>query len=125
MNKETTPKAIASTNLLAPLGVKVEGDELVIRVGCARIDGNEDHPEIPELPITDPHQWAREIANEMSRDRGDGATPLSLFIDEMIHEAVSMGASGIDHKRLAEIRRANADVLATAGEKTTTTKTNV
>lgn len=92
---------------LAPLRVAVEGDELVIRIGCSRIDGNDCHPEIPELPITDPHEWGRDIANEMMRDRGDGATPLCLFMDEMIHEAISMGATGIDHKRLAEIRRAN------------------
>jgi hypothetical protein len=102
---------VASTGLLAPLRVAVEAGELVIRIGCSRIDGNDCHPEIPELPITDPHAWGQDIANEMMRDRGDGATPLCLFMDEMIHEAISMGATGIDHKRLAEIRRANDKIL--------------
>jgi len=92
------------TRLVSPLRVDVESDELVIRIGLERITGNDDHEDIPDLPITDPHTWGREICRELDRDRGDGATPISLLFDQMILNAIDNGACGIDLKRLREIQ---------------------
>jgi len=82
-----------------PLHVKIEDDQVVIRVGIDRLDGNDDHPDIPELPITNRKQWACDVAYELGRDRGDGATPLSLLFDDAMKSAIEMGSSGIDYKR--------------------------
>lgn len=93
----------------SPLRCGVEGCELVIRIGVTRLTGNDDHDEIPDLPITDPIRWAEEVKREIERDRGDGATPISLLLDQMILNAIDMGATGIDLKRLREIQ-ANIEV---------------
>lgn len=87
----------------SPLRCEIEGSELVIRIGVNRLTGNDDHDEIPELPIIGPIRWAKEIKYELERDRGDGATPLSLLFDQIILNAIDMGALGIDYDKFREI----------------------
>jgi hypothetical protein len=82
-----------------PLSVKIEKGELVIRVGIARLDGHGGHPDFPELPITDLELWAQDVAYELERDRGDGATPICLCIDAAMKSALEMGSVAIDYKR--------------------------
>lgn len=82
-----------------PLSVRIEDDQLVIRIGIDRLDGHDCHPDFPELPITDRQQWARDVAYELERDRGDGATPVALLLDAAMKEAMEMGSTAIDYKR--------------------------
>lgn len=101
-----------------PLSVRIEDDQLVIRVGIYRLDGHDCHPDFPELPIADRQQWARDVAYELERDRGDGATPICLCIDAAMQSALEMGSVAIDYKRPTardidgEPCLANADVEA-------------
>lgn len=81
-----------------PLHARIEDNQLVIRIGIDRLDGHDCHPDFPELPIRDRHQWARDVLDELERDRGDGATPLCLMLDEAMKEALAMGSSAIDYK---------------------------
>ncbi len=82
-----------------PLSVRIDDDQLVIRVGIDRLDGHDCHPDFPELPITDRQQWARNVAYELERDRGDGATPVALLLDAAMKGAMEMGSPAIDYKR--------------------------
>lgn len=82
-----------------PLRVAVEDGELVIRIGIKRLDGHADHPDLPELPIIDHEAWAESVAYELGRDRGDGATPISLCLDLAMRTAIDGGSTGIDYRR--------------------------
>lgn len=82
-----------------PLHARVEDGQLVIRIGIARLDGNECHPDFPELPITDREEWAKDVAYELERDRGDGATPISLCLDAAMKSALELGSEAIDYTR--------------------------
>lgn len=82
-----------------PLHVHIVDGDLVVRIGIARLDGHDNHPDFPDLPITDPLLWAADVAHELMRDRGDGATPICLCIDEAIKAAIENGSVGIDYKR--------------------------
>jgi hypothetical protein len=88
-----------SENSDTPLTVKIEDGQLVIRIGIDRLDGHDFHPDFPELPIMDRQQWAKDVAYELERDRGDGATPLCLCLDAAMVSALEMGSAAIDYKR--------------------------
>lgn len=82
-----------------PLSCKVAGDVLCIEIGLARLNGNEHHPNIPELPITDYKEWGKDIVRELTREEEDGSSPLINLLDSAISEAVDMGSSAIDHRK--------------------------
>lgn len=90
------------------LGVGLEKDALVIRVGiqtlahaCTYADWanqwSEDADDyIREFAITDVKQFAKDVIHEMLSEREDGSTPLSDFLDKMTEEAVNQGSLGLD-----------------------------
>ncbi|RYD46334.1 MAG: hypothetical protein EOP85_07650 [Verrucomicrobiaceae bacterium] len=81
------------------LRVVVEGGQLKISVGIKRLDGYDEHPDRPELPITDHELWGNHVARALCSDRGDGATPLILCLDEAMKLALETGSEAIDYKR--------------------------
>lgn len=98
----------------APLEVKIQDGALVVRIGIATLahavtysdwanpydDAADDY--IRSFAIVDAPQFAADVANEMLREREDGATPLSLFLDKMAQNAVNDGSPGLhedfDHR---------------------------
>lgn len=95
--------AIGGSNSDTPLSVRIDDGQLVIRIGIDRLDGHDRHPYFPALPITDRMQWARDVACELDRDRGDGATPVALLLYDAMKEAMERGSSAIDHKRQSSL----------------------
>ena len=78
-----------------PLRVNVEDGELVIRVGCLRLNGHELHPTIPELKFDDMDIWVADVINELENSKEDGSTPLTDLFDKCINEAIEMGSIGL------------------------------
>jgi len=91
------------TNAEKPLTIEVEDDQLVMRIGINRIDGNESHPTIPSLKFDDRIQWAKEVIYEMLRDEEDGSSPVNDFIDKCINEALEQGSIGIAEDSMTHI----------------------
>lgn len=46
--------------------------------------------------IVDQERFAKDVLHEMLREREDGSTPLSDFLDKMSEEAVNQGSIGLD-----------------------------
>lgn len=90
-----------------PLEVKIERDALVIRIGVQTLahavtysdwanpydEATDDY--VRNFAITDALQFASDVADEMLREREDGSTPLSDFIDKMSENAVNDGSQGL------------------------------
>lgn len=95
-------KAIAPTDL--PLVCRVEGEQLVIRIGidtlafatehCTTFYVEEQHANSgpPYCKVIDKGELATDIIRELLREREDGATPLSMLLDECIEAARDDGS---------------------------------
>jgi hypothetical protein len=95
------------THYGAPLEVKIEKDALVVRIGVQTLahavtysdwanpyeDETGDY--VRSFAIVDASQFASDVLHEMLREREDGSTPLSDFIDEMTKAAVDDGSIGL------------------------------
>lgn len=91
----------------APLKVKIERGALVVRIGVETLahavtcsDWANPYDEatgdyIRTFAIVDARQFAADVAHEMMREREDGSTPLSDFLDKMSQGAVDDGSLGL------------------------------
>ena len=79
----------------SPLRVNIEDGELVIRVGINRLDGNDCHPDIPELKFDDTEQWAKDVSYEIEREEENGQTPLGDLLDKAMIMAIENGSTGM------------------------------
>lgn len=79
----------------SPLRVNVEGDELVIRIGVNRLDGHDNHPELPALIFEDRAQWVTDVIREIEHSDEVGGTPLIYMLDKCMNEALEQGSIGI------------------------------
>lgn len=91
----------------AALEVKIEKGALVVRIGIETLvhavtysDWANPYEEatgdyIRNFAIVDAPQFAGDVAHEMLREREDGSTPLSDFIDKMSEEAIDQGSLGL------------------------------
>lgn len=79
----------------SPLRVAVEGDELVIRIGVNRLNGNDGHPEIPEMEIENRDQWVEDVIRELNNEDEKGGSPLIYLLDRCIIAALEQGSTGI------------------------------
>lgn len=91
----------------SPLEVKIEKGALVVRIGIETLahavtysDWANPYEEatgdyIRNFAITDAPQFASDVLHEMLREREDGSTPLSDFIDKMSEEAIDQGSLGL------------------------------
>ena len=90
-----------------PLSVTVKNGELRITIGVNTLahavsysdwanpwdDAANDN--IRTFAIVDALEFAKDVANEMQREREDGSTPLSDFLDKMSEEAVNQGSMAL------------------------------
>lgn len=97
-----------------PLTVKVQQGQLVIAIGVQTLthavtysDWANPYDEatgdyVRSFAIVDAPQFASDVVHEMLREREDGSTPLSDFIDKMSEEAINQGSLGLhedfDHR---------------------------
>lgn len=87
----------------APLTVRVEDDQLVIRIGLAVLadaprqhnDWRNDDDE-PRLTVTDATVFANEIVAALQREEEDGTTPVHVMLDDAITYVVEQGGEGIE-----------------------------
>lgn len=90
-----------------PLTVTVKNGQLVIAIGVQTLawatayadwanpfnEARDDY--IRTFAIEDPEQFAKDVASAMLAEREDGASPLSLFLDQMAEAAINDGSTGI------------------------------
>ena len=91
----------------APLEVKVERGALVVHIGIETLahavtysDWANPYDEatgdyLRSFAIVDAPQFASDVAHEMLREREDGSSPLSDFLDKMSEEAIDQGSLGL------------------------------
>lgn len=95
-----------------PLAVKVTSGKLVIDIGIhvlahatAYADWanpfDEEHDDyLRDFAIIDPQELAEDVKNAMLREREDGSTPLSDFLDAMTQAAIDDGTLGIEYDQV-------------------------
>lgn len=90
-----------------PLGVAVRDGRLMIQIGIDVLayaiaysdwanpfdEARNDY--IRTFAIVDPEQFAKDVQHAMLREREDGSTPLSDFIDQAAQDAISDGSLGL------------------------------
>jgi len=79
----------------SPLIVERKGDKLVISIGVDRLDGHDEHYEIPELEIINKDDWVKDIINELTKEDEAGASPLTKLFDNAIIDAIGDGSVGL------------------------------
>lgn len=99
-----------------PLRCKVEGDELVIRIGistlafafkesplnCPFNEKAEDW--LPLWQVTNEQEFAHDVARAINDEAEDGSTPLHLFLDKLMQAAADDGSLGIDEVKTSKPR---------------------
>lgn len=91
-----------------PLSIKVQGRELVIRIGVGTLAWAFDHESennpwddeknehIQAFKVTDPKKFAKDVVYAALREEEDGSTPLSDFLDQICRAAAEDGSEGVD-----------------------------
>ena len=101
-----------------PLQVKIEDEELVIRIGIDTLawafehqdDNNpyvstgkdedgETHDWIRQFEVVDQKEFAKDVIREIVREEEDGSTPLEDFLDKMGNTAADQGSIGIEETK--------------------------
>jgi hypothetical protein len=90
------------------LEVKIQDDEIVIRVGIDTVKWALEHheesqpfnEEIDDYEqkwiVSDPVEFAEDVVRAMDDEAEDGSTPLSDFLDKMCMDALEDGSIGTD-----------------------------
>ena len=91
-----------------PLKVKIEGKQLVMRIGidtlafwiehCPRFYDDETNPDPPFCKVTDKMEAAKDVLRALCSEREDGSGPLSDFLDDAIVAASEDGSIGFVFK---------------------------
>jgi hypothetical protein len=101
-------KVLKQPNLDQPLQVTVIDGCFTIRVGIDRLKHATEHAEIfydyekhgargaPYVKVTDRDELVKDIKREMQREREDGSTPLSDFLDEVTMAAYEDGSTAFE-----------------------------
>ena len=94
---------------IAPLSCEVADGQLVVRIGVETLAlavaaGSAFHQErdgehIRNFAITDPLQFAKDIANELQREDEDGSSPLTDVIDQAAQSAIDEGSLAIKYEQ--------------------------
>lgn len=103
-----------SRHYSTPLEVKIERGAVVVRIGIQTLAHAVTYSDwanpydaatgdyIRQFAIVDAKQFASDVLHEMQREREDGSTPLSDFMDQMSQRAVDDGSLGLhedfDHR---------------------------
>jgi hypothetical protein len=88
----------------APLDAKIEGSQLVIRIGintlafaaehCPRFYDNEKGADPPYVKVTDKRELARDVVRALLHEQEDGTTPLCILLDDAFEFAYGDGSLG-------------------------------
>ncbi len=114
-----------SDNYNRGLEVKIERSALVVRIGVGTLahavtwsdwanpfnEALDDY--VRSFAIVDARQFAADVLAEMLREREDGSTPLSDFIDKMSEEAINQGSIGLDENFDHRIKHGEKSPLET------------
>jgi hypothetical protein len=104
-----------------PLTAKVEGGELIIRIGVdtlayAATIGNRFHyfderknEYIRSVAITDATQFAKDVGHAMLNQAEDGSSALTNFIDQMAEDAMGDGSEGCAYGQRIKFGERSAD----------------
>lgn len=85
-----------------PLSCGVEGDQLVIRIGVSTLTfatRPKNGGILEDCYVSNEHQFAKDVANEMMHDAGEGPFPFPDFLDDMIKAAADSGSSGLTYPK--------------------------
>lgn len=94
-----------------PLVVKIEDEELVLRIGIntlafaadaqdAFVPYDEEKGDwVRKYKVTDPKEFASDIKRAMQDEREDGSSPLTDFLDKMTIAALDDGSIAIEECR--------------------------
>lgn len=89
-----------------PLGIAIEGGELVIRIGIDTLKFAAEHcPRFysedvlrgamgPYVTVTDAEELAKDVRRELFREEEDGSTPFGDLLDKCIEAARDDGSAG-------------------------------
>ena len=114
-----------SRHYSAPLEVKIEKGALVVRIGIETLAHAVTYSDwanlyeettgeyIRNFAIVDAPQFASDVLHEMLREREDGSTPLSDFIDKMSQEAIDQGSLGLHENFYHRIKHGEKSPLET------------
>lgn len=86
-----------------PLVAKIEGQQLVIRIGidtlaysaehCPRLYDYDKHDGPPYCKVVNKEELAMDVIHELEREQEDGTTPLHLLLDQAIIDAMDGGSA--------------------------------
>jgi hypothetical protein len=94
-NKEVMFRNDANGGLIA----RIEGKELVIRIGLGRLRWCMEHDDGPMRGCRfKTRAFTKDMMSEMAREDGDGYTELCKFLDRMAYKAYEMGSVNIKMK---------------------------
>ena len=87
-----------------PLTVKIEKDELVIRIGIGTLAFSADEcplfyngeRDCSDVKVIDPPEWAKDVLRELEREEEDGSTPVTELIDKAMSDAVDQGSLAVE-----------------------------
>lgn len=92
-----------------PLAVTVGNGKLVIEIGIHTLAHAVSYAEwankwngrdyLRDFAITDPIQFAKDVAHAMQDEREDGSTPLSDFLDAVSEAALDDGSTGAEYEQ--------------------------
>ena len=103
--------AMSALHYGQPLKVTVERGALVIRIGAQTLAhavayadwanpfNEEAHDFIRTFAISDARMFAEDVVRAMLREREDGSTPLSDFLDKMAAAAVDDGSEACEYEQ--------------------------
>lgn len=92
-----------------PLSAKIEGDEIVIRIGigtlawAAEFEGREPFWDfdlglnkfVQRYKIIDDLGWAQDVCREINREEEDGSSPLTNLLDKASEDALDQGSLSV------------------------------
>ena len=92
-----------------PLSCKLEGDELVIRIGidtlawAAQSEGREPFwtydwekaDFVQRWKVIDNLEWAKDVVREITREEEDGSSPLTNLLDKASEDALDQGSIAV------------------------------
>jgi hypothetical protein len=98
---------MGKSNVDQPLSIKIEDDQLVIRIGIGTLafsfeNSNQNMPyneELKDYPktytICDPLEFAKDVIGMLRDEREDGSTILTDLLDKACMQAVNDGSIGV------------------------------
>jgi len=87
-----------------PLTVRLERDELVIRIGIDTLAFTTDECPIfyngdrdaSDVKVVNQKEWARDVIDSLMHEEEDGSTPVTELLDKVMSDAVDAGSIAVE-----------------------------